>query len=99
MIMQVSEVYMNEVWHARSGIVVRECARGRIRSRAAPAGAHVVKALNTLFGHVLAANQAQGRPPDVFIAGDDAGAKARVSAFTESLALRPLDAGDLKMAH
>jgi 8-hydroxy-5-deazaflavin:NADPH oxidoreductase len=32
------------------------------------------------------------------IAGDDADAKARVSSFTESLALRPLDAGDLKMA-
>jgi 8-hydroxy-5-deazaflavin:NADPH oxidoreductase len=35
---------------------------------------------------------------DVFIAGDDAEAKARVSLFIESLALRPLDSGDLKMA-
>jgi hypothetical protein len=68
-------------------------------AQAAPAGAHVVKAFNTLFGHVLAADQAQGRPLDVFIAGDDAEAKARVSAFIESLALRPLDVGDLKMAH
>ena len=68
-------------------------------AKAAPAGAHVVKAFNTLFGHVLAADQAGGRPLDVFIAGDDAGAKARVSSFIESLALRPLDAGDLKMAH
>ena|SRR6266567_3703052 len=24
---------MNEVWHARSGIVARGCARGRVRSR------------------------------------------------------------------
>jgi hypothetical protein len=68
-------------------------------AKAAPAGAHVVKAFNTLFGHVLAADQAQGRPLDVFIAGDDAEAKARVSSFIESLALRPLDTGDLKMAH
>ena len=68
-------------------------------AKAAPAGAHVVKAFNTLLGHVLAADQAGGRPLDVFIAGDDAGAKARVSSFIESLALRPLDAGDLKMAH
>ncbi len=37
-------------------------------AKAAPASAHVVKAFNTIFGHVLA----QGRPLDVFIAGDDA---------------------------
>ena len=35
----------------------------------------------------------------MFIAGDDAEAKARVSSFSESLGLRPLDTGDLKMAH
>jgi len=60
-----------------------------------PASAHVVKAFNTVFGHVLA----QGRPLDVLIAGDDARAKASVSAFIESLGLRPLDTGDLAMAH
>ena len=65
---------------------------------AAPAGAHVVKAFNTLFGHVLAARRAGDRPLDVFIAGDDAEAKARVAAFAESLALRPLDVGGLAMA-
>ena len=32
-------------------------------------------------------------------AGDDARAKASVEAFIESLGLRPLDAGGLKMAH
>ena len=68
-------------------------------AKAAPADAHVVKAFNTLFVHVLAADQAEGRPLDVFIAGDDAEAKARVSAFIEILALRPLDTGDLKMTH
>jgi hypothetical protein len=68
-------------------------------AKAAPASAHVVKAFNTLFGHVLADRQAGDRPLDVFIAGDDAEAKARVSVFIESLALRPLDTGDLKMAH
>jgi predicted dinucleotide-binding enzyme len=35
---------------------------------------------------------------DVFIAGDDAEAKARVSAFIESLGLRPMDTGPLLMA-
>jgi 8-hydroxy-5-deazaflavin:NADPH oxidoreductase len=64
-------------------------------ARAAPASASVVKAFNTVFGHVLA----EGRPLDVLIAGDDARAKASVSAFIESLGLRPLDTGDLAMAH
>ncbi|OBJ83575.1 NADPH-dependent F420 reductase [Mycobacterium sp. 1245852.3] len=64
-------------------------------AKAAPAGAGVVKAFNTVFGVVLA----QGRPLDVFIAGDDAPAKARVAEFIESLGLRPLDVGGLNMAH
>ncbi|MGH9293321.1 MAG: NADPH-dependent F420 reductase [Acidimicrobiales bacterium] len=68
-------------------------------AKVAPAGAHVVKAFNPLFGHVLAADQVGGRPPDVFIAGDDVEAKARVASFIDSLALLPLDVGDLKMAH
>ncbi len=63
-------------------------------AKAVPASAHVVKAFNTVFGHVLA----QGRPMDVFFAGDDARAKASVSAFIESLGLRPLDVGGLEMA-
>lgn len=63
-------------------------------AEAAPASAHVVKAFNTIFGHVLA----EDRPLDVFMAGDDAQAKASMSAFIESIGLRPLDTGDLKMA-
>jgi predicted dinucleotide-binding enzyme len=64
-------------------------------AEAAPASARVVKAFNTIFRDVLAA----GAPLDVFMAGDDAGAKASVSAFIESLGLSPRDAGDLTMAH
>jgi len=67
-------------------------------AKAAPSGAYVVKAFNTLFSHVLVAGPAEGRPMDVFIAGDDAQAKARVSAFIESLGLRPMDTGQLPMA-
>src|SRR5450755_2563333 len=63
-------------------------------AKAVPASAHVVKAFNTVFGHILA----QGGPLDVFFAGDDARAKASVSAFIESLGLRPLDAGGLEVA-
>jgi predicted dinucleotide-binding enzyme len=61
----------------------------------APAGTHVVKALNSIFRSVLA----DDRPLDVFFAGDGADAKARVAAFLTSLGMRPLDAGGLDMAH
>lgn len=63
-------------------------------AKVAPAGATVVKAFNTIFRNVLE----NGRP-DVFVAGDDEQAKAAVAAFIQSLGLRPLDAGSLKMAH
>jgi 8-hydroxy-5-deazaflavin:NADPH oxidoreductase len=64
-------------------------------AKAAAKSARVVKAFNTLFRDVLAA----GGPLDVFMAGDDAQAKASVSAFIKSLGLRPQDTGDLSMAH
>jgi predicted dinucleotide-binding enzyme len=35
---------------------------------------------------------------DVFLAGDDLQAKARLPVFVESLGLRPLDVGSLPMA-
>ncbi|MFE0416620.1 NADPH-dependent F420 reductase [Streptomyces tendae] len=63
-------------------------------AKAAPADASVVKAFNTVFRHVLE----KGRP-DVFLAGDDARAKAAVEAFVGSLGMRPLDVGGLRMAH
>jgi len=64
-------------------------------AKAVPASAHVVKAFNTVFGHILA----QGGPLDVLLAGDDAQAKTSVSTLIEALGLRPLDAGDLAAAH
>jgi predicted dinucleotide-binding enzyme len=67
-------------------------------AKAAPANADIVKAFNTQFSHVLAASPVEGHPLEVFLAGDDAQAKARVSAFVESLGLRPMDTGPLLMA-
>jgi 8-hydroxy-5-deazaflavin:NADPH oxidoreductase len=67
-------------------------------AKAAPADADVVKAFNTQFSHVLAAGPVEGHPLDVFLAGDDAQAKAHVSMFIESLGLRPMDTGRLPMA-
>jgi 8-hydroxy-5-deazaflavin:NADPH oxidoreductase len=62
-------------------------------AEAAPASAHVVKAFNTIFRNVLETGR-----PSVFFAGDNAPAKASVAEFIQSLGLRPLDVGDLKMA-
>jgi predicted dinucleotide-binding enzyme len=77
------------------GLVIPDGTSGAQEiAKALPASAHVVKAFNTVFGHVLA----KGHPLDVLFAGDDAQAKARVSAFIESLGLRPLDVGGLEMA-
>ncbi|SCB45146.1 NADPH-dependent F420 reductase [Rhizobium multihospitium] len=72
--------------HGSSG--AQEIAKGL------PAGTPIVKAFNTIFGHVLA----KGGHLDAFIAADDAKAKASVSTFLESLGLRPFDIGGLHMA-
>lgn len=76
-----------------SGLVTTTSATQEIAA-AAPESAHVVKAFNTIFGHVLA----KGTPLDAFIAGDSAGAKSTVTAFLESMELRALDAGGLQVA-
>lgn len=61
-------------------------------------GAKVVKALNTVFASRYAAPTEDGQPLPVLVAGDDAGAKAAVSALVESLGFRPVDAGGLRFA-
>jgi predicted dinucleotide-binding enzyme len=78
------------------GLAIREdTSIAQEAVKAAPASASVFKAFNTIFRHVLE----KGRPLGVLIAGDNAEAKADVEAFIESLGLRPLDVGGLKMAH
>jgi predicted dinucleotide-binding enzyme len=62
---------------------------------AAPADTQVVKAFNTVFRAVLASD----RPLDVFFAGGNAEARARVAALLESWGMRPLDAGGLEATH
>ena len=79
-----------------TGLVTPEGTSGAQEiAKAVPESAHVVKAFNTVFGHILGQG---GGPLDVLLAGDDARAKASVSAFIESLGLRPLDAGGLEVA-
>ena len=60
--------------------------------------ATVVKALNTVFASRYSDPTEGGQPLDAMIAGDDAAAKATVSALVESLGFRPVDAGSLRMA-
>jgi 8-hydroxy-5-deazaflavin:NADPH oxidoreductase len=80
-------------------VTPRDSSAAQEIAAAAGPGALVVKAFNTLFADVLAAGETSGHPLDVFIAGDDADAKAAVSSFIVSLGLRPLDAGALAFAH
>jgi 8-hydroxy-5-deazaflavin:NADPH oxidoreductase len=65
-------------------------------AKAASAGVKVIKAFNTNFAGTLATGLVAGQPLDVFLAGDDAGAKAVIAKLVESGGLRPLDVGQLQ---
>jgi predicted dinucleotide-binding enzyme len=70
----------------------------QVIAAAAPDGAPVVKAFNTTFAGTLMAGAVAGQPLDVFIAGDDQAAKAKVARLVEDGGLRPIDAGPLRRA-
>jgi hypothetical protein len=60
------------------------------------AGARVVKAANTLSADVLASDpQEAGGRRVIFLSGDDADAKAGVTALFEQAGFAPVDLGDL----
>ncbi|SBW07583.1 NADP oxidoreductase coenzyme F420-dependent [uncultured Alphaproteobacteria bacterium] len=63
-------------------------------------GVRLVKGFNTLFAQVLAAGPklADGSVPPVFLAADDAGAKAKVADLAKSLGHPVVDAGPLRNA-
>ena len=65
---------------------------------AACPAARVVKAFNTTFASPLVAGHVGGLPLDVFLAGDDPGAKAQVAALARDGGLRPVDTGPLRRA-
>ena len=58
----------------------------------------VLKAFNTTFGAALASGTVGGSTTTVLIAGDDADAKATLSALVTAGGLRAVDAGSLKRA-
>ena len=61
-------------------------------------GAKVVKAFNTTYAGTLVAGQVDGRPLDVFIAGDDAEAKEKIARLVRDGGMRPIDTGALNRA-
>jgi predicted dinucleotide-binding enzyme len=61
-------------------------------------GANVVKGFNTTFANTLTQGAVSGQQLDVFIAGDDEDAKAKVAQLAKDGGLRPVDAGPLKRA-
>jgi 8-hydroxy-5-deazaflavin:NADPH oxidoreductase len=85
----------NPVASDMSGLVTPAGSSGaQETAKGLPADAHMIKALNTIFGHVLA----KGEALDAFLAGDDANAKEQVKELLKSLELRPFDVGGLHMA-
>ncbi len=67
-------------------------------AKAVVSGARVVKAFNTTYAGTLLSGQVDGRPLDVFIAGDDADAKNKVAQLAKDGGLRPIDTGPLSRA-
>ena len=67
-------------------------------AKALVAGAKVVKAFNTTFAGTLIAGEAGGQKLDVFIAGDDADAKAKVAQLITDGGMRAVDTGPLSRA-
>ncbi len=61
-------------------------------------GARVVKAFNTTYSGTLVAGKVASQPLDVFIAGDDADAKGKVSQLVKDGGMRPIDTGPLSRA-
>jgi predicted dinucleotide-binding enzyme len=61
-------------------------------------GARFVKAFNTTFANTLTEGEVAGHKLDVFIAGDDEEAKARVAELARDGGLNPIDAGPQKRA-
>ena len=82
----------------KSLVSLEDCFGAGEIVKVAPTSAHIVKAFNTQFSHILASGSLNGHPLDVFVAADNAQAKTQVVALIESLQMRPMDIGPLTMA-
>lgn len=71
---------------------------GELNQKALP-GAFVVKAFNTVGNALFHKPEFAGGPPDMFICGDDAGAKERVSRICRDFGWNPVDVGGIGLSH
>ena len=86
-------------WETFDGLVTPpDSSAAEEIEKAAPEGARVVKAFNTTFAGTLVEGEVAGQPLDVYVAGDDAGAKETVSQLVRDGGLVAIDAGPLRRA-
>jgi 8-hydroxy-5-deazaflavin:NADPH oxidoreductase len=86
-------------WETFDGLVTPpDSSAAEEIEKAAPEGARVVKAFNTTFAGTLIEGEVAGQPLDVYVAGDDAGAKETVSQLARDGGLVAIDAGPLRRA-
>lgn len=86
-------------WETFDGLVTpADSSAAEEIAKEVPEGARVVKAFNTTFAGTLVAGEVAGQPLDVFIAGDDAGAKETVAQLARDGGLVAIDAGPLRRA-
>ncbi len=88
----------NPVNETFDGLVTPPDSSAAEELAASARGASVVKAFNTTFAGTLSDGRVDGRPLDVFIAGDDEDAKRTVAQLAQDGGLRPVDTGPLKWA-
>ena len=62
-------------------------------------GAHVVKAFNTVGNAFFYKPDFPGGPPDMFLCGNDAGAKARAAAICKDFGWGVVDVGGIDSSH
>lgn len=86
-------------WQTFDGLVTPgDSSAAEEIQKGAPEGVSVVKAWNTTFAGTLAEGDVADQPLDVFVAGDDTGAKEAVIGLVEDGGSRAVDAGPLRRA-
>ena len=86
-------------WETFDGLVTpSDSSAAEEIEKSAPEGARVVKAWNTTFAGTLVEGEVDGRPLDVFIAGDDEEARAAVARLVEAGGSNAVEVGPLRRA-
>ncbi len=78
-----------------SGLTIGHTTSAAEEIQAIVGKAVVVKAFNTVFAQLLSREARAARPLQVFVAADDAAAKAKVTELAVSAGFEPVDAGPL----